>query len=124
LISKKDSAPVEKLQEIIEFQVDFLSKNKSLPRILFSDELHINNPELRATIMERHKKFIHIISITLKECIEQGVFRKDLDLNMAAKTVFGLIQTTMFMASLSDFKENLSDQGTRIFKFLEKTFTT
>lgn len=122
LILQKNINPVQKLKELIEFHIGFIENNKSLPRVIFSDELHINNAELRTTIMELHKKFINAVSIILKECIEQNVFKNDLDPNMAAKTVFGLIQTTIFTASLTDFKVDFSEQGTRIFEFLQNIF--
>lgn len=123
MILKKQIDPVQKLKEVIEFQIDFIDKNKSLPRVIFSDELHINNPELRIAIMERHMKFMIAVRIILKECIDQNVFRNDLDINMAVKTVFGLIHTAMFTASLTDFEEDFSKQGTRIFDFLQSIFT-
>lgn len=122
IILGKNISPVQKLEELIKFQMDFIEKNKSLPRVIYSDELHINNTELRMAIMERHQKFVNAITIIFREGIEQKVFRNDLDVNMAAKTVFGLIQTTIFSASLTDFKVDFPAQGKNIFDFLKKLF--
>jgi len=122
LITKKDIGPLTKLEEILKFQLGFFDMNRGVPRILFSDELHIGNKELRQTILKRHKNYVDIIKEVFNEAVSVGVFRTDLDIDMAVRAFFGMIQTTVFSCSLSDFNLSPLEQYEAISRFLRGCF--
>ncbi len=121
-ISKKDIGPLTKLEEILEFQLGFIEKNRGMSRIIFSDELHTGNSELRETVRTLHRRYHEIISFIIQEAVSIGIYRQDLEIEMAARTFFGMIQTAVFNWSISEFSFSLRDQFKPISKFLRGCF--
>ncbi|GAB4258586.1 TetR/AcrR family transcriptional regulator [Thermincola ferriacetica] len=121
-IISKNTGPLNKLEEILKFQLTFIEENKGLPRILFSDELHLGDKELRQTIMKRHEKYLETIMSVIAEGVALGIFRGDLDIKMGAKTFFGLIQTSIFTSFMTDFDVSLLQQFEPIARFLRQCF--
>lgn len=118
----KDTDPLSKLEEILKFQLTFIESNKGLPRILFSDELHLGDKELRQTLMSRHEQYLAAIMSVIAEGVAVGLFKADLDIKMGAKSFFGLIQVAIFTTSMSDFNISLLQQYDSIAGFLRQCF--
>lgn len=123
-IINRDIGPLTKLEEILKFQLSYIDKNRGMPRIIFSDELHLGNRELRETILKRHQKYVQVIMTVIGEGVSAGIFRPDLDVKMAARAFFGMIQTAVFSSSLTEFNVGLEEQFVPISRFLRGCFVT
>ncbi len=122
IIVAAKNGPLTKLEDILRLQLSFIEKNRGMPRILFSDELHLGDTELRETIVKRHRNYMEIIKSVMREAISAGIFRADLDVDMAARAFFGMIQTAVFNCSLNGFKTGLGEQYEPIARFLRGCF--
>lgn len=69
----------ERLRKLIARQLEFISKNKGLPRLLFSDRLHLESPSLKAAVQKVMNRYTEQIANLIREGQESGCFRADLD---------------------------------------------
>ncbi|PKM80920.1 MAG: TetR/AcrR family transcriptional regulator [Firmicutes bacterium HGW-Firmicutes-14] len=121
-ITGQDLGPLTKLEAILKYQLSFLKKNRGIPRIIFSDELHLKNKDLKALLVNNHEKYMNVITAVIEEGIFSGLFRTDLDARMGAKAFFGLIQNVMFSSSLHSASTDPGDQFEPIKRFLRGSF--
>lgn len=121
-ISRKEIGPLTKLEDILWFQLEFIEKNRGISRILFSDELHLGNRDLRDTVVKLHQNYLDVISSVIEEGMTAGILRQDLEVIMAARAFFGMIQTAVFSWSLRDFAGSLRQQFNPISRFLRGCF--
>ncbi|MDF1528789.1 MAG: TetR/AcrR family transcriptional regulator, partial [Sedimenticola sp.] len=73
-----DSAAV-RLKEMIHAQLIFVNNNRGLPRILFSDSLHIDSPILKQNVQRVMRNYSSRVVQLVQEGIEAGEFDKQLD---------------------------------------------
>ncbi|AGL00612.1 TetR/AcrR family transcriptional regulator [Desulfoscipio gibsoniae] len=111
--------PVEKLIKLIQFQFAFLGENQGVPRVIFSEQLYLGNNELRQMYLQTIDKYFLFLQRLVKEGIHEGIFRKELDPEMAATACMGLVQTTVFRWSLTENKTDLNSKVNQIISFLK-----
>ena len=91
-----------------------VSKMKGVPRILFSDRLHVEDPELKKTVQGMVTKLTNNISKLISEGIEDGVFDKNVDPDQMARMVVTLVQGSIIRWSIFDFDYKLTDMADEI----------
>ncbi len=110
----KSQNPVERIRNIVAAHLRLIELTPALPGILFSRELHIENPTLRKAFFRTMNGFLELLRQTIEEAIATGQFKKDLPAADAAFLIIGLIQSLAMRWSLSGRSFNLHEQGEKL----------
>ncbi len=113
-----------RLRKLLARQLRFISRRKGLPRLLFSERLHLEDPELKAVVRNIMARYTSRLETLLQEGIAQGYFRQDLDTGETARLIVAMIQGLVMRWSLSDFEFPLEQQGEVLWRFLEPVLAT
>ncbi len=107
-----------RLQQLIQKQLSFISKHKGLPRLLFSDRLHLESPALKAAIQKVMSRYVERVATIIQEGQESGCFRADLDAEETGRYVAALIQGLIMRWSIFDFGFDLADESDGLWRFI------
>ncbi len=99
-----------KLRTVLGTHMKFIRENPGITRLLFSDEVHFNEEDLRDDLYKIVTQYRDIIKDLLKEGIEEGQVREDLDLDAAFTLYFGMIQSQILFWSLTGGEKSLEAQ--------------
>jgi len=108
----------ERLRRMLERQFAFISKRRGVPRLLFSDRLHLEDPELKATVRRIMERYQERVARILAEGKESGCFRADLDENEAAKMIAATFQGVVMRWSLYDFNFPIEEEAERLWRYI------
>ncbi len=108
-IKKEKFSPSRSLQEWFLFAIDYLEDFPGIYRIIFTDELYIDDPVL----FKKFKAIIETLVKNFQKIIEKGIkageFRKDIDPKIAAIRYLGIIHTSFTLWSV--FEERKKKYG-------------
>ncbi len=110
----------ERLRRLITTQLRFIEQNRGLPRILFSDRLHLESPPLKAAVQKVMNRYMDQIAGLIRAGQESGHFRTDLDPETAARQVAALVQGTVMRWSIFDFEFSLETEADAIWDFVSR----
>ena len=114
-----DSGPAdERLRQVIDTQLHFISRNKGLPRLLFSDRLHNESAALKAAAQSIIVNYNDHIAELIREGQSSGCFRKSIDAAETARLVSSLIQGLIMRWSIFDFDFALQKEAEPLWNFL------
>lgn len=114
-----DAPADEKLRILIERQLTFISKHRAIPKVLFSDLLHLESPKLKAALQEVMNRYIKRVTELLNEGIEAGLFREDLGADESARYIAALIQGLVLHWSIYEFSFSLKRESELVWKFIQ-----
>lgn len=97
------SPPDRRLKHLIARQLRFIAARRGMPRLLFSERLHLDNPRLRERLLKVMGQFGEHVAKLLDEGVAQGVFRRDLDTEQTVRLLIALVQGLVLRWSLSGF---------------------
>ena len=103
--------------------LNFVQRTPAVPAILFSQELHSENADLRAIFTKLMARNHAMFSRVVTQEISAGNFRADLDADDAAYLVLALIQGLAMRWSLNDRDFDLPAEGERLLKVQLRAFT-
>lgn len=95
--------PVEKLQNMLRLHLEFIEQHKGIPRILFSEAVHVGDNDVKRLMHSGVSNYLDLIRGILHRAIQTGHIRQDLDIDAAATAFLGLIQGSLIVWSLADF---------------------
>ncbi|ANB61302.1 TetR/AcrR family transcriptional regulator [Anoxybacteroides amylolyticum] len=101
------SRPSEKLYLLVKKHFELLSADRHLA-IVTQLELRQSNKELRLRINEVLKGYLRVMEQIVKEGIEAGEFRRDLDVRLARQMIFGTIDETVTTWVMNEQKYDLA----------------
>ncbi len=102
--------PVDKLKEILHMHLSYIEKNKGIPRLIFSEEVHQNDPVLRKSVLKMVNHYLDLIRGILLRAKDSGQVKSDIDIEATAIAFLGLVQATAFIWSLSEFEFSISER--------------
>lgn len=108
----------ERLQKLLSTQLYFIGKRRGVPRLLFSDRLQVEDHELKNTIRRIMERYVDTVAIIIKEGVEEGVFRHDLDPLETAQFVTAAVQGFILRWSLYDFEFPLEEKKETLWRFI------
>jgi AcrR family transcriptional regulator len=108
-----------RLRQLLTRQLQFISQRKGLPRLLFSERLHLEDPELKAVVRRIMENYTDRVSMLLAEGVAEGCFRSDLDTDETARLIVSLVQGLVMRWSITDFEMPLEAQGDAVWRLLE-----
>lgn len=111
--------PDEQLRKLLQRQLTFINKHRAIPKVLFSDLLHLESPKLKSSLQEVMNRYIKRVTQLLQQGKENGVFRKELDVDQTARYIAALIQGLVLRWSVYEFNFSLEKEAEIIWKFLQ-----
>jgi AcrR family transcriptional regulator len=106
--------PVEKLGRLFRNHLEFINNNKGIPRIVFSEQIHMGNPGLRQKLLRAIESYSRGIESLIQQGQEDGSIHRHIDAHALSMTFIGMIQVNIVSWSLADFSFDLIDQGSRL----------
>lgn len=82
-----------------------------MPRILFSDRLHSEDPALKATVRRIMDRLTGRLAALLQEGIDDGRFTPEMNTEETARMIVAMIQGSVIRWSIFDFSYSLADQA-------------
>ncbi|MBI5189781.1 MAG: TetR/AcrR family transcriptional regulator [Nitrospirae bacterium] len=113
-IAGEDLPPDEKLRLIMENHMEVVEKRAGLPRLVFSEDMHVRYPALRDKLTGRIGGYLLTIEKVIGEGIEDGTFRMETSPKETARTYLGMVQFAAMRWSLCGFSFSLKDEGGRL----------
>lgn len=117
--ARSDAPPDERLQSLLRRQLEFVARHRGLPRLLFSDRLHLEDPTLKATVRRVMERYVRHVESILRDGIAAGMFRADLEPTATAWWIAATVQGLIMRWSLHDFEFPLEDEASDLWRFLE-----
>ncbi len=114
---------MEKIKKNFIYNLEHIERNKGIPRLVFSDQIHIGNDMLREKLLGNINGHIAKIEAMIRECQKRGTVRPELDPKSAAVMLLGMIQTLAMRWSLTGFSFSLTGAGKEIWENYEKCIT-
>jgi hypothetical protein len=112
--------PMEKLKRLFMKHLLYIENNEGIPRIVFSDELHLGNRELKETLLRAINTYSESLKELFLESQNCSFIKKDLDPQALALTFIGMIQVVTLKWSLSSFSFSLVKEGKRLWMNFER----
>lgn len=110
----------QRLCKLIRLQLEYVSNNKGLPRILFSDRLHIESPELKQSVQRVMRNYTSRVSQLLQEGMDNDCFDRSLDPDITASHLVMLIQGLLMRWSVFDFDFDLDSESQPLWEFISR----
>ena len=114
-----DATADVRLNLLITRQLRFISQHKGVPRLLFSDRLHLESPTLKKAVQEIMQRYISKVTSLLEQGVQSGCFRADLDTSKTAEYIAALIQGLIMRWSIFDFDFDLEKQADELYAFID-----
>lgn len=120
-IAGDDISAAAKLEKILRAQFQFFSKYPGVPKIIFSEQVHLSDEGLRNILFTTVKSYSKIIHDIILEGMQEGSFMKEIDPELATEAFLGLIQVNVFKWSLSGHVWELPHRVDKIIAYFVKT---
>ncbi len=111
-------APEERLRRLLEAQLTFVAQHRGLPRLLFSDRLHLESPRLKEAVRVAMDRYIRRVASLIREGVEAGRFRPGLEPEEAARHIAALVQGLLMRWSVFDFGFSLEEEAGSLWQFV------
>ena len=115
--------PLKKLKKILQAHLDYLEQHRGIPRLVFSEAVHQHDPVLRKAVLGIIHHYIDLVRGVLIRAIEKGQVKSDIDTETTAFAFLGLIQTTCFVWSLSEFSFPISQRAPSLWKVFAESLS-
>jgi len=113
-------SPVARLKEIYRLHFEYIEKNDGIPRLVFSEELHMRLPNIRKKLLEKVTAYSCKLSEIIKKGQKDGLIKEGVNSQAASMILIGMVQVTTLKWSLSGFSFSLVDEGMKLWKDYEK----
>ena len=115
--------PVLKLKRAFLMHLEFIEKNEGIPRLGFSEEMHINNKRLQKVFLKNIELYASGLEALFRDAQREGSVRRDVDRRALAAMLIGMVQVLVMRWSLSGFSFSLKTEGMKLWKNYEKCIT-
>jgi AcrR family transcriptional regulator len=111
LRTRVTASPMEKLKRLFLKHLQYIENNKGIPKMVFSDELHVGNRALQEALLGAINTYSGSLNELFLEAQNCVLIKKDLDPQALALTFIGMIQVVTLKWSLSRFSFSLVHEG-------------
>jgi len=111
--------PLVKLRNLFRLHIGFVDENEGIPRLVFSEEIHLGNHEFREILLNAITAYAKGVESFIREGQANGSIHRDADASALALMFIGMIQMSIFKWSLNDFSFSLVDEGMRLWDNFE-----
>lgn len=113
------ASPLVRLGKLFRMHLEYMESNDGIPRLIFSEEMHINNEKLRKKFLSIINSYSLSVEALIREAQEAGLIKKEINPEALVTMFTGLIQALAMKWSLSGFSFPLAKRGVRLWKNLE-----
>ena len=106
-----DMAADRRLEALVSTQLAFVSRHRGLPRMLFSDRLHLESPMLKKVVQRVMARYTGRIAEVIRAGVESGCFDRSVDPEQGARYVVATIQGVIMRWSIFDFDFSLEGEA-------------
>ena len=103
LVFKTTARPIVKLKKIFLLHLAFIEKNAGVPRLAFSEEMHIGNPKLQKLLLRNLGDYAFRVETLIREGQQDESLRADIDPKASAAMFTGMVMISVMHWSLSGF---------------------
>ncbi|MCI0695412.1 TetR/AcrR family transcriptional regulator [candidate division KSB1 bacterium] len=115
--------PIAKLKKILGIHLAYLEKNRGIPRLIFSEAVHQNDPVLRKTLLQMVNSYLDLIRGILRRAKAEGRVKEDINIEAGAIGFLGLVQATALLWSLSDFSFSISKKAPALWRVFAESLS-
>lgn len=108
-----------RLHTLIERQLGFIGRHRGIPRLLFSERLHLEDPALKGAVRSVLERYSKRVAALIREGQVQRRFRTEMDPEEAGRLVAALIQGVVLQWSLYEFESPLETRAPGIARMLD-----
>ena len=112
--------PLKQLKKLFKLHLEYIEANEGIPHLVFSEELHKGNPDLRNKLLNAINTYAQEIELLIKQGQEDGTINKGIDTHAVSFTIIGMIQISTMVWSLNKFSSSLVLDGMRLWNNFEK----
>ncbi len=105
------SAPLEKLEALFLRHVRFVEAHRGIPRLAFSEEVHLHRPDLRLQMATNVEGYLERVRELMEDGKRAGSIRTDADSQLLAMMLVGTLQALTLRWSLSGFSFPLAERA-------------
>lgn len=116
------SDPVAVLKRFFTLQIGLMEKNNGIPRLMFSEELHIHE-KMRERILDTMYSVSETLASLVRDGQKTGTIRKDIDPLTTVLMFVAMMQGLAFRWSLGGFSFSLAKQAATAWKNFEILIT-
>lgn len=117
-LDRPDESADVRLHRLLRRQLAFIGKQRGVARMLFSDRLHLEDPELKVTVRVIMERYVSYLQVIIRDGVESGCFRPDVKPAEAARFVAATVQGLVMRWSIYDFGFRLDDEIEPLWHFL------
>ncbi len=117
------AAAPARLDDLIHRQLRFVAEHKGLPRLIFSDRLHLESPMLKKAVRTIVERYTAELARLVQSGIDSGHFKPDLDADETARYIAALLHGMVLRWSLFDFSFRIEDEADAIVRFVLTTLS-
>ncbi|TAN40992.1 MAG: TetR/AcrR family transcriptional regulator [Nitrospirae bacterium] len=117
-------SPLEQLKRAFMLHLDYIEKNEGIPRLVYSEEIHVNNEILKDKLLCSINEYAVSLDAIIKNGQQIGQIKKEINSREAALTLIGMIQVTVLRWSLSGFSFSLVTEGLKLWENYKKCIET
>ncbi len=110
----------ERLHRVFIAHLRFIADHPGVARILFSDEVHFNAPELQRELNTRVGRLLRFIGGIIAAGVESDELSPEIDVETAAALYLGLIQTQLLLWSVGGKRKQLTSGAERLWELYER----
>ena len=112
--------PLQKLKRAFLLHLEYMENNEGIPRLAFSEELHIVNEQLQKEFLKNISVYSSGLSSLIREGQRLEAIRKDVDARSSAAMMIGMVLVAVMKWSLTGFSFSLKSEGMKLWKNFEK----
>lgn len=106
------------LRKLLRRQLSVVSRNKGLPRLLFSDRLHLEDPGLKVIVRNVMDRYISHVQHLIEDGQADGSFDPGIDARKSAEFVAATVQGLLLRWSIYDFEFSLEGASENLWNFI------
>lgn len=118
--ANKYSNPKKKLRSILSYQLHFIQKNRSIPRILFSESMQFKDLGVRTKVRSIIVKYKNYVEELLRLTDLSNKNKSKINYDAVATIFIGMIQCTVVSWTLSNYSFKLNSKEEVLWKEFSK----
>ena len=105
--ARSSEGPIEKLKKIFFSHISNAEQRKGMTLIVINESLMIRDKEIKKKMLKVMSRYQEILKAVLREGIKLRKINKNVDVDAAGITFFGMVQAAVMFWALSDFSYHL-----------------
>ena len=108
------ASPIKRLQRLFILHLDYIEKNAGIPRLVFSEEIHLGSAVLRERLLKTISSYAAKLETIVKEGQRTNIINPTMRPASIVAMFIGLVQIMAMRWSLSGFSFPLVREGEKL----------